>query len=141
MIRPPTFVRLPEGRLWHVSDGAWATACGRIVDAPIVGDDDKEPETLEGHVPAGAWVCRRCRTALSDWLHAVDMAIAADPRGRRTEALPEAVTEELAALAEEVRVSRETPVSGPEAVDLVAALKASVEAAYQRRIEAMGDAS
>lgn len=135
MIRPPTFVRLPEGRLWHVSDGL-RTVCDRPVSL-----GDRDPEYLDGVVPSGAWVCGRCRETLADWLRAVDMAVAADPRGRRTEALPEAVSEELASLAEEVRVSRETPVSGPEAVDLVAALKASVEAAYQRRIEAMGDAS
>lgn len=89
MIRPPTFVRLPEGRLWHASASVWVTACGRVVDDPVV-DADREPETLDGHVPAGAWVCRRCRTALSDWLHAVDMAIAADPRNRRADPLPNA---------------------------------------------------
>ena len=39
------------------------------------------------------------------------MAVAADPRGRHTEPLPE-VSEELAAQVEEVRVSREG-TSGP----------------------------
>lgn len=124
MTRPPTFIRLPEGRLWHVSYGAWATACGRIVDAPIVGDDDKEPETLEGHVPAGAWVCGRCRETLTDWLRAVDMAAAADPRGRRDQPLPESVSEELAALAEEVRVSREGPATAPDVDAFLAAADA-----------------
>lgn len=135
----PTFIRLVDGRLWHAAPGAdlQLTLCGRAIDWP---DDDREPEVLDGVVPVGAWVCVRCRAALVDWLRAVNTAIAADPRGRRVEPLPVA-SEELTSLAEEVRVSRETPVSVPEAVDLVAALKASVEAAYQRRIEAMGDAS
>ena len=132
----PTFVRLMDGRLWHVSATKGRTMCDRVAYA----EDAKVPELLQGHVPAGAWVCTRCRAAIADWLKAIDQAIAADPRGRRTEPLPVA-SEELTSLAEEVRVSRETPVSGPEAVDLVAALKASAEAAHQRRIEAMGDAS
>ena len=84
MTRPVEFVRLPEGRLWHASAfSAWVTACGRVVDAPVVGDGDRSPEYLTGIVPSGAWVCGRCREVLADWLHAVDVAIKADPRNRR----------------------------------------------------------
>lgn len=89
MILPLIFVRLVDGRLWHVAAAVMGdTACGRYVEWAT--PDDREPETLDGHVPAGAWVCRRCRTALADWLHAVDMAIAADPRNRRADPLPNA---------------------------------------------------
>lgn len=104
----PTFVRLMDGRLWHVSATKGRTMCDRVAYA----EDAKVPELLQGHVPAGAWVCTRCRAAIADWLKAVDMAVAADPRGRHTEPLPE-VSEELAAQVEEVRVSREG-TSGPD---------------------------
>lgn len=107
----PTFVRLIDGRLWHTAPGAdlQITSCGRAIDWP---DDDRQPEVLDGIVPVGAWTCARCRAALAEWLRAVDQAIAADPRGRRTEPLPVA-SEGLTSLAEEVRVSRETPTPEP----------------------------
>lgn len=90
MASQPTFVRLVDGRLWHVRLGSWATVCGRIIDAPIVDADARFPEELQGVVPTGAWVCTRCRATLADWLAAVDQAIKADPRHRRGEPLPDA---------------------------------------------------
>lgn len=82
----PTFVRLMDGRLWHVSATKGRTMCDRVAYA----EDAKVPELLQGHVPAGAWVCTRCRAAIADWLKAVDMAVAADPRNRRADPLPNA---------------------------------------------------
>lgn len=88
MTSPLTFVRLIDGRLWHTVPGAdlQYTSCGRPIDWP---DDDREPETLPGVVPVGAWVCTRCRHVLADWLHAIDTAIRADPRSRRETPLPD----------------------------------------------------
>ncbi len=84
MTSQPIFVRLVEGRLWHLQDGQLLTACGRQVEG------DRQPERLVGAVPSGAWVCLRCRATRADWLHAVDQAIRADPRTRRTDPLPDA---------------------------------------------------
>lgn len=85
------FVRLPEGRLWHVEGAAAVTMCGRpLVVADLPGG--RVCEQLDAHVPTGAWVCRRCRDELAEQLRAVDVALAADPRGRRTaqDRLPDA---------------------------------------------------
>jgi len=81
------FVRLPEGRLWHVEGARRLTACGRPV---VSGDpgDGRVCEVLEGHVPSGAWVCPRCRDDLAAQLAAVDMAMAADPRRRKSPQKP-----------------------------------------------------
>lgn len=94
MSRVVVFVRLPEGRLWHVQDAAGGmgcasdetTMCGRDV---TWAEGGREPETLEGHTPAGAWVCRPCRDALAALLAVVDLAVRADPRRRRADPLPE----------------------------------------------------
>ena len=83
----PEFVRLPEGRLWHVTIG-YRTACDRDIETVAVAHT-RSPERLDGIVPTGAWMCRRCRDTLAGWLHAVDQAIHADPRTRRPEPIPE----------------------------------------------------
>ena len=51
-----TWVRLIDGRLWHVDQAQLITVCG----APIRTDEPKQPEMLEELLPVGAWVCSRC---------------------------------------------------------------------------------
>lgn len=87
MAKSLAFVRLPEGRLWHVEGARRLTACGRPV---VSGDpgDGRVCEVLDGHVPSGAWVCGRCRDDLAAQLAAVDMAMAADPRRRKSPQKP-----------------------------------------------------
>ena len=87
MAKSLAFVRLPEGRLWHVEGARRLTACGRPVALADPGDG-RVCEVLEGHVPSGAWACPRCRDDLAAQLDAVDMAMRADPRRRKSPQKP-----------------------------------------------------
>lgn len=71
------FVRLFDGRLWHVVEALGHTACGRDLE----WDDVKHAkEVLEGRVPDGAWVCARCVRELSVRACLARQALRNDPR-------------------------------------------------------------
>ena len=125
MTSPLVWFRLYRGKVWHLKHfGDTSALCGQ--------SDEPYSERVAGPVPENARLCEACGAASDAIADAIRLARQGDPR----RLLP-GVVGDLAP----------TPsASVPDAddrqpVDLVAALKASVEAAYQRRIEAMGDAS
>lgn len=70
------WVRLIDGRLWHVADGPGLAVCG--VEVREV--DDKVAERLPVVVPSGAWVCGRCVRELEDRARLARAALRGDPR-------------------------------------------------------------
>lgn len=130
MARPLIWFRLYRGKVWHLRMVGDSHALCDAADAP------EGPagvcERVYGPIPENARLCEACGAASDVIADAIRLARQGDPR----RLLP-GVVGDLAP----------TPsASVPDAddrqpVDLVAALKASVEAAHQRRIEAMGDAS
>ena len=81
---PIEFVRLIDGRLWHVTGSADHTMCGALVRR----EDAKLPELVKEHVPSGAWVCDRCVLELLRRGQVALQAAKADPRRRDSGARP-----------------------------------------------------
>lgn len=79
------WVRLFDGRLWHVEEhvGVW-TACGRRVDT----DPGRLSETTPDGPPANGWVCDRCVRRLAEQAAAARQAWLQDPRRRPGDLLP-----------------------------------------------------
>lgn len=80
------WVRLFDGRLWHVEEhvGLW-TGCGRRIRT---GDGGQLPETLGDTPPAGGWICDRCVRRLAEQAAAARQAWLLDPRRRPGDELP-----------------------------------------------------
>ncbi len=80
-----TWVRLVDGRLWHVAtDVPIATRCGREavpVGATLMPEQAPSP-------PANGWVCERCVRALAEQAAAARQAWLQDPRRRPGDQLP-----------------------------------------------------
>jgi hypothetical protein len=81
-----TWVRLVDGRLWHVADqpAPEETACGRRAG----GDGDRFPELLDDAPPTNGWVCDRCVRAIAEQAAAARQAWLQDPRRRPGDQLP-----------------------------------------------------
>ena len=80
-----TWVRMFDGRLWHILGQHPRTVCGwRAVDP----DPARAPEYLEDEVPANAWVCTRCVEQVHEMAAAARQAWLADPRRPRRDQLP-----------------------------------------------------
>lgn len=69
------WVRLIDGRLWHVLDPG-TTVC----DLVIRSSGDKHPECAPERVPANAWVCHRCVRTLHRRAELAASQYRADPR-------------------------------------------------------------
>lgn len=70
------WVRLVDGRLWHIDEHTLATMCG----AAIRADEPRQPELIDEQPPRGAWICTRCVAELrrrADQAHRVALT---DPR-------------------------------------------------------------
>lgn len=70
------WVRLIDGRLWHIDEAWEATVCG----ATIRVEEPKQPELIDEQPPRGAWVCRRCVAELRRRADQAHRAALADPR-------------------------------------------------------------
>lgn len=81
-----TWVRLFDGRLWHVADqpAPESTLCGRNVTS----QDDRYPEVLDDAPPANGWTCDRCVRHLHEMAAAARQAWLQDPRRRPGDVLP-----------------------------------------------------
>lgn len=79
-----TFVRMIDGRLWHVAADllSWKTVCGRETFAFGSYAGGPVPEQLAGHVPDGAWVCERCVKELACDAITARRMLRNDPRRR-----------------------------------------------------------
>ena len=116
------WVRLVDGRLWHIDESRLETVCG----AAIRTEEPKQPELIDEHTPRGAWICTRCVAELRRRADQAHWIARADPRRRADPGIhPEATV-----LPDP---SRPTPAGGP--IDLVGALQASVAAAQARRTQ------
>lgn len=81
-----TWVRLFDGRLWHVADAPdpeW-TLC----DRRVVAEDDRLPELADNAPPTNGWVCDRCVRRLHEQAAAARQAWLQDPRRRPGDQLP-----------------------------------------------------
>lgn len=130
MTSPLVWFRLYRGKVWHLRS---ASAMSALCETPDLPSDRADAcERVYGPVPENARLCEACGAASDVIADAIRLARQGDPR----RLLPGVVG----------HLAPTPSASVPDAddrqpVDLAAALKASVEAAYQRRIEAMGDAS
>ena len=107
MPRPVSFYRWYRGKVWHVGFAQDAAACGteRPADAETVGE----------RAPANARVCGDCVTAALHLYSLAQSAQMGDPRKTFDPWAPVASSQ-------------------PAVVDLVGALRASMEAARERRL-------
>lgn len=130
-----TWCRLFDGRLWHIAERPDVTWCGKSLDAT----DARRPERIDGCPPGNGWVCDRCVRAVHD-LAAIAAAVwRSDPRRRTGDTLPAPDSDGDGAgdnPPNPIPAADPDPDPEPAApvvVDLVGALKASVEAAQKRR--------
>ncbi len=79
------WVRMFDGRLWHVLGQHPRTVCGWVA---VDENPERAPEYLEDEVPGNAWICTRCVEALHDMAAAARQAWLADPRRPRRGQLP-----------------------------------------------------
>lgn len=82
-----TWVRLHDGRLWHLDTGLFTTECSRSIDP---GDPDyRTPEYLNDAPPTNGWVCDRCVRAIAEQAAAARQSWLQDPRRRPGDQLPD----------------------------------------------------
>lgn len=77
------WVRLIDGRLWHIDQAQLTTVCG----AGIRTDEPKQPELLDETLPVGAWVCARCVRELGRRATQAHRLALTDPRRTTTSTL------------------------------------------------------
>ncbi len=116
--------RLPKGRVWHVAaSGALVALCGQSIPAR----GERQPK----RPPFGARPCPDCDAVMGEAERAMSAALVAFlPGDIRVNEIQAEVTPDL--------LQQDASEAGPKqeaAVDLVAALRASVEAAKARRAE------
>lgn len=80
-----TWVRLFDGRLWHVLGQHPRTLCDMVA---VDGNPERTPEYTEDAVPANAWVCTRCVEHLHEMAAAARQAWLHDPRRTFRDPLP-----------------------------------------------------
>lgn len=79
------WVRMFDGRLWHILGQHPRTVCGWVAVDP---NPDRAPEYLEDEVPGNAWICTRCVERIHEMAAGARQAWLADPRRPRRGQLP-----------------------------------------------------
>lgn len=79
-----TWVRLFDGRLWHITERPDATWCGKSLDAA----DARRPERIDGCPPGNGWVCDRCVRAVHEVASIAAAVWRGDPRRLSGDQLP-----------------------------------------------------